>query len=198
MLTLRIAPAKKHKISPYLYMQFMEPLGVADASVDAGWDFIENDWYPVLIEKGITPQIHLTDARIVRNVNRSELARVFSNLLNNAVKYSDGDLEITLSDTGEITFTTIWGGKTRKELFRINIRDFQKIAPYDEAAEAYVTAQKCNRDFRCMSSLQAPDLYYGIFMLGDEKCVVYFEATEKALKILKYYNIGTVVVPTSK
>lgn len=64
-----------------------------------------SSFYPVLTENGITPQIHLTDTRIVRNVNRSELARVFSNLLNNAVKYSDGDLEITLSDTGEITFT---------------------------------------------------------------------------------------------
>lgn len=100
--------------------------------------------------------------------------------------------------SGEITFTTIFGGKTRKELFRINIRDFAKIAPYDEAAEAYVTAQKCTRDFRCMSSLQAPDLYYGIFTLGEDKCVVYFEATEKALKIMKYYNAGTVVVPTTK
>lgn len=64
-----------------------------------------SSFYPVLTEKGITPSIHLTDARIVRNVNRSELARVFSNLLNNAVKYSDGDLEITLSDTGKITFS---------------------------------------------------------------------------------------------
>ena len=100
--------------------------------------------------------------------------------------------------SGEIAFTTIWGGKTRKELFRINIRDFAKIAPYDEAAEAYVTAQKCTRDFRCMSSLYAPDLYYGIFTLGEDKCVVYFEATEKILKIMKYYNIGTVIVPTTK
>ena len=100
--------------------------------------------------------------------------------------------------SGEITFTTIFGGKSRRKLFTINIRDFQKIAPYDEAAEAYVSAQKCARDFQCMSSLQAPDLYYGIFMLGEEKCVVYFEATEKALKILKYYNIGTVVTPTTK
>ena len=100
--------------------------------------------------------------------------------------------------SGEITFTTIWGGKTRKELFRINIRDFAKIAPYDEAAEAYVSAQKCTRDFRCMSSLYAPDLYYGIFTLGEDKCVVYFEATEKILKIMKYYNIGTVIIPTTK
>lgn len=100
--------------------------------------------------------------------------------------------------SGEITFTTIWGGKTRKKLFSVNIKDFSAIAPYDEAAEAFVSAQKCNRDFRCMSSLQAPDLYYGIFMLEDEKCVVYFEATEKALKILKYYNRVTVVTETQK
>ena len=98
--------------------------------------------------------------------------------------------------SGEITFSTIWGGKSRKALFTANIKDFLAIAPYDEKAEAFVTAQKCNRDFRCMSSINADDLYYGIFMLGDEKCVVYFEATEKALKILKYYNRLTVVTET--
>lgn len=75
-----------------------------------------SSFYPVLTEKGITPSIHLTDARIMRNVNRSELARVFSNLLNNAVKYSDGDLEITLSDTGKITFSN-----TAKELSTVEV-----------------------------------------------------------------------------
>lgn len=75
-----------------------------------------SSFYPVLTEKGITPQIRLTDTRIVRNANRSELARVFSNLLNNAVKYSDGDLEITLSDAGEITFSN-----TAKELSTVEV-----------------------------------------------------------------------------
>jgi len=64
-----------------------------------------SSFYSVLTQKCITPQIHITDTRIVRNLSRSDLTRVFSNLLNNAVKYSDGDLKITLSDTGEITFT---------------------------------------------------------------------------------------------
>ncbi|MBQ8960509.1 MAG: HAMP domain-containing histidine kinase [Ruminococcus sp.] len=73
-------------------------------------------FYPVLTEKGITPQIHITDTRIVRDISRSDLMRVFSNLLNNAVKYSDGDLEITLSDTGEITFTN-----TAKELSAVEV-----------------------------------------------------------------------------
>lgn len=58
-----------------------------------------------LDEKGIVPEVHITENTIVRMVNKASLERVFSNLLNNALKYSDGDLEITLSDTGEITFS---------------------------------------------------------------------------------------------
>ena len=51
MSNIKIKLNEKHEISPYLYMQFMKPLGCADASVDAAWDFGENDWYPQVIEK---------------------------------------------------------------------------------------------------------------------------------------------------
>ena len=73
-------------------------------------------FYPVLTKRGIVPQIDITDTRIVRNMRRSDLARVFSNLLNNALKYSDGDLEITLTDKGEITFTN-----TAKDLSAVEV-----------------------------------------------------------------------------
>ena len=75
-----------------------------------------SSFYPALTNKGITPQIQMTDKRIVCNVNKSDLSRVFSNLLNNAVKYSDSDLEITLSDTDEITFSN-----TAKELSAVEV-----------------------------------------------------------------------------
>ncbi len=48
-----------------------------------------SSFYPALTNKGITPQIHITDKRIMRIVNKSDLSRVFSNLLNNAVKYTE-------------------------------------------------------------------------------------------------------------
>ncbi|MBE6689542.1 MAG: hypothetical protein E7588_09785 [Ruminococcaceae bacterium] len=48
---LKIDLKEKHSISPYLYMQFMEPLGVSDGSVDAAWDFIEEDWYPTVVDE---------------------------------------------------------------------------------------------------------------------------------------------------
>ena len=50
MIDLKTDLEKKHSISPYLYMQFMEPLGVADSSVDAGWDFDNNKWFDGLID----------------------------------------------------------------------------------------------------------------------------------------------------
>lgn len=62
-------------------------------------------FYPALTGKGIIPKISITNKRIMRTVNKSDLSRVFSNLLNNALKYSDGDLDITLSDNGEIIFS---------------------------------------------------------------------------------------------
>jgi alpha-L-arabinofuranosidase len=39
-----IDPAPQFEISPYLYMQFMEPLGVTDSSVAAAWDYGADDW----------------------------------------------------------------------------------------------------------------------------------------------------------
>ena len=51
MINIKISTVKKHEISPYLYMQFMEPLGTADASIDSAWDFNENDWIPCVIDK---------------------------------------------------------------------------------------------------------------------------------------------------
>ncbi len=47
MINITVSKEKKHKISPYLYMQFMEPLGTADSSVDAGWDYQNDCWFDI-------------------------------------------------------------------------------------------------------------------------------------------------------
>ena len=62
-------------------------------------------FYGVLTSRDIQPEIHITETRIERQLNREALGRVFSNILNNALKYSDGDLFITLRDDGEIIFS---------------------------------------------------------------------------------------------
>lgn len=62
-------------------------------------------FYSALNEHNIIPDIKIPENKIIRTLDRFALIRVFSNLLNNAIKHSDGDLNITLSDTGEIVFT---------------------------------------------------------------------------------------------
>lgn len=61
-------------------------------------------FYTVLKASNITPYITMPDEKIIRCLDSAALARVFSNLLNNAVKYSEGNLYITLAKTGEIYF----------------------------------------------------------------------------------------------
>ena len=62
-------------------------------------------YYSILSEKKISPEIDITDNKVKRILDRSALARVFSNLINNAVKYSDGDLSVSLSDDGTTVFS---------------------------------------------------------------------------------------------
>ena len=62
-------------------------------------------YYAALKNSGITPVITMPECKIQRRLDRGALSRIIGNIIGNAVKYSDGDLEITLSETGEIDFT---------------------------------------------------------------------------------------------
>ena len=62
-------------------------------------------FYAELTERNITPVIDIPETAVIRNLNKAALSRIFGNILNNALKYSDGDLEISMEETGTITFT---------------------------------------------------------------------------------------------
>ena len=62
-------------------------------------------FYTALTERGITPNVLLPEEKVVRLLDRSALSRVFSNLLQNAIRYSDGDLSVVLTAEGEIGFS---------------------------------------------------------------------------------------------
>ena len=47
---LTVDPAAAFDLSPYLYMQFMEPLGSTDGSVDASWNYRASRWRTDLVE----------------------------------------------------------------------------------------------------------------------------------------------------
>lgn len=61
-------------------------------------------FYGAFSESGIVPKINITDRKVIRNLDRSALRRVFDNIIGNAVKYSDGDLTVSM-DGGKIVFS---------------------------------------------------------------------------------------------
>lgn len=81
-------------------------------------------FYAALTGRGITPEIRITETRIERQLNRAALSRVFSNILNNALKYSDGDLTIALHDSGNIVFSNTASGLNEVQVGKLFDRFF--------------------------------------------------------------------------
>lgn len=100
--------------------------------------------------------------------------------------------------SGVITFSLIRGSSRRKKLLELTIKDFKEIAPYDDAACDRLSAMGLKKDYRYFSGADAPDVYYGLFEKDGDLQVVYFEATQKALQILRFYNTATVVTTVSR
>ena len=69
-----------------------------------------------LFECGIEPVIEITEKDVIRQLNSDNLERVFSNLISNAIKYSEKDLYISLTDDGVITFENKAPGLSRLDV----------------------------------------------------------------------------------
>lgn len=76
-------------------------------------------FYTVLTERKIVPEIEISETKVTRMLDRSALSRVFSNLISNAIKYSDGDLKIVLSERGEILFSNLASGLDEIQVGRL-------------------------------------------------------------------------------
>ncbi len=62
-------------------------------------------FYGAFIQKGIEPDITISDKQVVRRLDKNQTVRIFSNIVSNALKYSDGDFSVNLNENGEITFS---------------------------------------------------------------------------------------------
>lgn len=79
-------------------------LNIEDMSLNAALEESLSAHYAMLTEAGIEPVISIPDKQVVRSLDRSAVSRIFANIISNAVKYSDGDLYVTLKGSGEIFF----------------------------------------------------------------------------------------------
>lgn len=62
-------------------------------------------FYGAMKQKNIVPDITMPDTPVMRTLDGTALSRVFSNIINNALKYSSGDFYVRLGQDGTITFS---------------------------------------------------------------------------------------------
>lgn len=81
-------------------------------------------FYGALKERGMIPAITMPEKNVERQLNKAALSRVFGNILNNALKYSDGDLEIVLQEDGRIIFANQAAGLSEVQVGKLFDRFF--------------------------------------------------------------------------
>ena len=107
------------------------------------------------------------------------------------------ELEYSMT-SGIMTFSRINGGMRRKKVLELTIKDMHEIAPYTDEAKAHLETLPLVKNHLFVSSMEADDIYYAVFENDGDLQVVYFEATEKALHILRYYNMVTKMSKVSR
>ncbi len=108
--------------------------------------------------------------------------------------------------SGTLSFTKIYGNRSRRKVFEMQLKNAVRIAPLENEGEATrATAYLPEREFVGVSTMSAPDIYFMLFELQDGKtgekrrAIFYFEATQKMLSICRYYNpSGTVLSRVSR
>lgn len=62
-------------------------------------------YYAVLKQRGIEPEITLPNKPVICQLDPSALNRILENILSNILKYSEGDLSVTLEEGGQLIFS---------------------------------------------------------------------------------------------
>ncbi len=62
-------------------------------------------YYGALTGRQIVPVISIPEQEVTRTLNHASLSRILGNILSNSLKYSDGDLRVTLLENGTMIFT---------------------------------------------------------------------------------------------
>ena len=76
-------------------------------------------FYGAMQERGIQPEIRLPESPVWRELDAGALSRVFSNIISNAIKYSDVDFTVEMKEDGEITFANTADGLSAVEVGRM-------------------------------------------------------------------------------
>ncbi len=78
-------------------------------------------------EYNLNPVINITNEKVGRYLNQNVVKRIFSNIISNAIKYSEGEFKIKLSSNGVIEFSNKTSKLSNIELERLFDRYYTVI-----------------------------------------------------------------------
>ena len=95
---------------------------------------------------------------------------------------------------GEIKVNRMLGEKSRRTLVTVKIRDLKAVYPCKNSDRAEIKEFAPEKEIFAASSEDAERLVAALWIdESDKKVVLYFEADEKAIRILKYYNSSAII-----
>ncbi len=95
-----------------------------------------------------------------------------------------------LIESGDLTVTIIYGKLSRKKLLRVPISSISEMGDYNDEAYEEISKLSIQKNYICLSSLSAPTVFYALFDEEKDRCILYFDVTERAAELLKKLNSG--------
>ena len=90
---------------------------------------------------------------------------------------------------GELKVNRMLGEKSRRTLVTVKIRELKAVYPCKDSDRTEIKAFAPEREIFAASSDDAENLVAALWTdENNQKTVLYFEADEKAMRILRYYN----------
>lgn len=101
-------------------------------------------------------------------------------------RYTKIEYEYSIT-SGVFTLSEIYGGRSRKVMVEFKLKDCLAIAPASEFGKR--DEAETDRKYSALADANSPNAYFASFEdENGKRCVLFFEATEKALKICRFYN----------
>ncbi len=96
-------------------------------------------------------------------------------------------------ESGVMTLKRRYGNSKSKKVTEFLIRDAVAIAPLNERGRLDIVKFSPTRSIDALPEADCNGAYYALYNDSDsQRCVLYFKATDEALKILSFYNGRTV------
>lgn len=90
-------------------------------------------------------------------------------------------------ESAKIKFSNLYqGGKKEKVRYEKLVSSFSLIAPVTEEYKDKYENADVTMDFR--GSVKSPNSYFLLDEEGGKKTVIFFEATQQAIKVMSFYN----------